>query len=69
MCNKDWFTLVIDTKYKVQETYLKSAFNFNISTINYQGYFTDKQSERLYKHKHITNDKKFWLISQKLTFI
>ena len=25
----------------------------------HQGYFTDKQSERLYKYKHITNHRKF----------
>ena len=50
-----------DTRYK--KLYLKSAFNFNISNISHQGYFTDKQSERLYKYKHISNHRKFGLIS------
>ena len=41
-----------DTRYK--KLYLKSAFNYNISkNISHQGYFTDKQSERLYKYKNI----------------
>ena len=56
---------LLDTRYK--KLYLKSAFNFNISNISHQGYFTDKQSERLYKYKHITNHRKFGLISQKFT--
>ena len=56
-----------NTRYK--KLYLKSAFNFNISNISHQGYFTDKQSERLYKYIHITNHRKFGLISRKFTFI
>ena len=59
--------LLLYTRY--MKLYLKSAFNFNISNISYQGYFTDKQSERLYKYKHITNHRKFGLISQKFTLL
>ena len=50
-----------DTRYK--KLYLKSV------DISHQGYFTDKQSERLYNYKHITNHKKFELISQKFTLL
>ena len=57
------------TRYKIQKLYLKSAFNFNISNISHSGYFTDKQSERLYKYKHITNHRKLGLISQKFTLL
>ena len=40
----------IDRKQAYKKLYLKSAFNFNISNISQQGYFTDTQSERLYKY-------------------
>ena len=53
------------TRYK--KLYLKSAFNFNASNISHQEYFIDKQSERQYKYKRITNHRKFGLISQKFT--
>ena len=59
--------IVQDTRYK--KLYLKSVFNFNISYISHQDYFTDKQSERLYRCKHITNHGKFGLISQKFTLL
>ena len=36
------------SRYK--KLYLKLAFNFNILNISQQGYFTDTQSERLYKY-------------------
>ena len=35
---------------RYKKLYLKSEFNFNISNISQQGYFTDTQSERLYKY-------------------
>ena len=35
---------------RYKKLYLKSEFNFNISHISQQGYFTDTQSERLYKY-------------------
>ena len=38
--NWDIFWGLQDTRYK--KLYLKSAFNFNISNISHQGYFTDK---------------------------
>ena len=46
------------TRYK--KLYLKSAFNFNLSNISHQGYFTDKQSERLYKYKH-NKSQEIWV--------
>ena len=54
---------------RYKKLYFKSTFNFNISNISHQGYFTDKQSERLYKNKHITNHRKFGLISQREIYI
>ena len=51
---------ILDTRYK--NLYLKSAFSFNTSNISHQGYFTDKQSERLYKYKHILNkSQEIWV--------
>ena len=45
---------VEDIRHK--KLYSKSAFNFNLINISNQGYFTDKQSEKLYKvYIFITN--------------
>ena len=38
--------IIIVKRYKIQET-LKLEFNFNISNISHQGYFIDKQNDRV----------------------
>ena len=42
--------LILKSRYKTwyKKLYLKLAFNFNISNISHQGYFMNKQSERLH---------------------